>query len=445
MSSIQRFLKQRNLATSIIQAPDNDCYYIFVAAPGNYVGNYPPGYMQLASVNPALIPQGTLLRDMGKTIKAPIGTNPSATAGFFQEVQFIAPQPSSGTFGVGQGSQGAGTLPSAGNAGDAGYGTYYLATAIDGTLATSDGTTTAVLPIVSTVPGAPTITRIEPGDGQTTIYFTPSSDPSSNIIGHQASVNGGPFMLIETPTLFTTFAAATFAAATLPTVIQHTINGVNGVSDHYRVRSFNRIYIGPSSEVVVTHGVPPAPTNVIVTPVGRVLKVTFNPVDSSPVYNNYEYQVAGGDWVVVPDTLFFIRGLTVNTSYPIIIKKYGGIPTAPVYGTPVNGIQVQDIPTIATMDSKGTVRNITIRINPFYSFSPFWGDLYVNFGARVIAASELLILDNGIQIRFTDFANPGDSFTYCYIQLYDIEGHQSNYSTLFYFTLGGTSGIGAPP
>jgi hypothetical protein len=91
MSSIQNFLKQRNPATSIVQAPDNDCYYIFVAGPGNYVGNYPPGYMQLASVNPALIPQGTLLRDMGKTIKAPIGTNPSATAGFFQEVQFIAP------------------------------------------------------------------------------------------------------------------------------------------------------------------------------------------------------------------------------------------------------------------------------------------------------------------------------------------------------------------
>lgn len=62
MSSIQSFLKQRNPATSIVQAPDNDCYYIFVAGPGNYVGNYPPGYMQLASVNPALIPQGTLLR-----------------------------------------------------------------------------------------------------------------------------------------------------------------------------------------------------------------------------------------------------------------------------------------------------------------------------------------------------------------------------------------------
>ena len=192
MSSIQSFLKQRNPATSIIQAPDNDCYYIFVAGPGNYVGNYPPGYMQLASVNPALIPQGTLLRDMGKTIKAPIGTNPAATAGFFQEVQFIAPQ-ASNTFGVGQGSQGAGTLPSAGNAGDAGYGTYYLATVIDGTLATSNGTTTAVLPIVSTVPAAPTITRIVPGDGQLAVYFTPGSDGGSPITDHHYSVNDDTF------------------------------------------------------------------------------------------------------------------------------------------------------------------------------------------------------------------------------------------------------------
>ena len=49
------------------------------------------------------------------------------------------------TFGVGSGSQGAGVLPAAGNAGDSGYGTYYLAIVVDGTLATSNGVTPAVL------------------------------------------------------------------------------------------------------------------------------------------------------------------------------------------------------------------------------------------------------------------------------------------------------------
>jgi len=149
MSSIQSFLRQRNVANSIFQAPTApaNCYYVFVAGPGNYVGNYPPGYM--VQLDEVPVDRGDLLRDMGKTIKAPIGDNVNAKSGFFREVQFIAPQAAvsatgSTTFGVGSGSQGAGVLPSAGNAGDAGYGTYYLAIVVDGTLAT-DGTDTAVL------------------------------------------------------------------------------------------------------------------------------------------------------------------------------------------------------------------------------------------------------------------------------------------------------------
>jgi hypothetical protein len=151
MSSIQSFLRQRHQTTSYIDAPANDCYYIFVPASGNYVGNYPPGYLQKTSAIPA--DKGTLLRDMGKTIKAPIGVSgvvdPNATAGFFRAVQFIFPVASvsatgSTTFGVGIGSAGAGTLPTAGNAGDTGYGTYYIPVIVDGTLATSAGTQATV-------------------------------------------------------------------------------------------------------------------------------------------------------------------------------------------------------------------------------------------------------------------------------------------------------------
>ena len=155
MSSIQSFLRQRNVANTIYTAPTTSgCYYVFVATSGNYVGNYPPGYMVAVSVPEG---KGALVRDMGKTIKAPIGDNTApipvattATEGFFREIQFIDPQPAVGptgqtTFGVGTGSQGAGILPSAGNAGDDGYGTYYLAIVVDGTLATSNGAIPAVL------------------------------------------------------------------------------------------------------------------------------------------------------------------------------------------------------------------------------------------------------------------------------------------------------------
>lgn len=158
MSSVQSFLRQRNLATSLLQAPPSDdgCYYVFVATAGNYVGNYPPGYMVETEV--VLSAQGSLIRDMGKTIKAPLGDNTAsppvlstATEGFFREVQLITPVPAVGptgstTFGVGIGASGALALPAGGNAGDAGYNTYYIPIVVDGTLATSDGSTVANLP-----------------------------------------------------------------------------------------------------------------------------------------------------------------------------------------------------------------------------------------------------------------------------------------------------------
>jgi hypothetical protein len=156
MSSIQSFLRQRNVANSLLQAPTTaGCYYNFVSGPGNYVGNYPPGYMVAAeaAIAAAAAAQSLLIRDMGKTIKAPIGTSVTATEGFFREVQLIAPVASvsatgSTTFGVGSGVAGgaAGTVP-AGNTGFDGYGTFYIPIVIDGTLATSDGSTRAVLPV----------------------------------------------------------------------------------------------------------------------------------------------------------------------------------------------------------------------------------------------------------------------------------------------------------
>jgi hypothetical protein len=157
MSSIQSFLRQRSQTSTFFQAPTNACYYVFIPTAGNYVGNYPPGYMQTAAQNPVAIqtePTKVLIRDMGKTIKAPIAVdgvlNVNATSGFFREVQLINPvaavSPTGNTtFGVGIYYAGAQTQP-AGNVGDAGYGTYYIPIVIDGTLATTDGTTVATLP-----------------------------------------------------------------------------------------------------------------------------------------------------------------------------------------------------------------------------------------------------------------------------------------------------------
>jgi hypothetical protein len=134
MTSIQ-IQRQRDQATNFLQAPNEAIYFYFVPIMGNYIGNYPPGYMMRLSMVP---PEGTLLRDMGKTIVAPVGYDTRAISGFFRAVQLITPSPavSGNTFGVG------GNVPrslTSGNIGDMGYRTYYLAVIVDGTLASLDG------------------------------------------------------------------------------------------------------------------------------------------------------------------------------------------------------------------------------------------------------------------------------------------------------------------
>lgn len=157
MTSVERVLRQRDQATSFLQAPTNACYYILVAGIGNRVGNYGTtyGYMAKAGVNPALIPEGTLLRDMGKTIFARTSfdsfVDRDSTAGYFRQVQFIDPQAAVAatgrtTFGVGYRSCGAARMPTAGNIGDKGYGTYYIPIVIGGTIGTYNGISTVTEP-----------------------------------------------------------------------------------------------------------------------------------------------------------------------------------------------------------------------------------------------------------------------------------------------------------
>ena len=153
MTSVQKFIRQRYVPNTILQAPANNCYYVFVAGPGNYVGNYPPGYMQIAVANPVPA-EGALIRDMGKTIKSLISADSGATfgtLGYFREVQVLSPSSpasatASTTFGVGINSAGAMSLP-AGNAGDSGYGTYYIPIVVEGIIASTANLPTTYLPL----------------------------------------------------------------------------------------------------------------------------------------------------------------------------------------------------------------------------------------------------------------------------------------------------------
>jgi hypothetical protein len=100
MSSVTRFIRQVPLATTYYNVAaatlTGSGVFEFVPTAANYVGNYPPGFMQSASA--ALIAAlGTagsstnlVLRDMGKTIFAPAGSL-TGDAGYYRQVQLLKP------------------------------------------------------------------------------------------------------------------------------------------------------------------------------------------------------------------------------------------------------------------------------------------------------------------------------------------------------------------
>jgi hypothetical protein len=117
MSSVSRFIRQIPLATTYYNAAEvigvnggNVATYVyeFVPSSSNYVGNYPNGFNDTsggAVTNATLALQQNIsqivdkyglsslvLRDMGKTIFAPINSL-SATApwGYFRQVQLMSP------------------------------------------------------------------------------------------------------------------------------------------------------------------------------------------------------------------------------------------------------------------------------------------------------------------------------------------------------------------
>jgi hypothetical protein len=103
MSSCQRFLKQvapsntYYAVSAVVKANPESYLYDFAADSANVVGNYPPGVMTPVNSNFITNAAGVLsdaaplvLRDMGKTIKAPLTTALGAV-GFYRQVQLLVP------------------------------------------------------------------------------------------------------------------------------------------------------------------------------------------------------------------------------------------------------------------------------------------------------------------------------------------------------------------
>lgn len=155
MTSVTRFLRQipTGLTTYTV---DTANLYALVPTAGNYVGNYPPGYMVSIAATNVGGPLPRVVRDMGKTVFAGISSNGGTTVGnpgYFRAVQILSPvsvaTPTSSTnFGV-QGSV-PGTLPApGGNPGDMGYNTFYIPIVVNGILAQNASVSIGTNPLLA--------------------------------------------------------------------------------------------------------------------------------------------------------------------------------------------------------------------------------------------------------------------------------------------------------
>ncbi len=153
MSSVTRFIRQVPVSTTyynaqaVVTSPST-LVYEFVPTSANYVGNYPPGNMQSASVAlQAAIAQAVqaaggaasnnlVLRDMGKTIFAATSSATNAF-GYFRQVQLLNPSAITSTQGFigGIGGQTFGVLGAANtpNA-NTDYLTFYIPVTVAGVL-----------------------------------------------------------------------------------------------------------------------------------------------------------------------------------------------------------------------------------------------------------------------------------------------------------------------
>ena len=120
MSSVTRFIRQIPAQASLLNAATvaaapGSLVYELVPDASNVIGNYPPGYVQIASaplivaineaVNAAGGASNLILRDMGKTILAPFNSA-SGNKGFFRQVQLLRPAALSASQGFNGGSAG---------------------------------------------------------------------------------------------------------------------------------------------------------------------------------------------------------------------------------------------------------------------------------------------------------------------------------------------------
>jgi len=161
----------------------------------------------------------------------------------------------------------------------------------------------------SSVPGAPTIGTITPGNGQLSVAFTaPSSNGGATITDYKCSINGGAYS-----SLGTTTSPFVFSTLTNGTAYSITIKAVNSVGD------------GAASNSVsgTPRTVPSASTITGITPGNGNLSAAFTSGSNGGAsVTNYKYSLDGGSSFTAfspaqTTSPVSISGLTNGTAYNV--------------------------------------------------------------------------------------------------------------------------------
>lgn len=226
--------------------------------------------------------------------------------------------------------------------------TYYARVRTENYAGTSNHSSSGTQATTSaaTVPAAPTITGITPGNGELSVAFTAGSDGGSGITNYKYSINGG-----------SSFTAVSPGATTSPI----TITGLNnGTPYNVQIRAVNAVGDGTAtaSTAATPRTTPGAPTDLSVTPGNGQLTASFTAPASNggSAITNYEYSTNGGSsfTAVSPastSTSIVITSLLNGTSYNVQVRAVNaagkGTPTSSVAGTPAT-------PTSPTISTTGT-------------------------------------------------------------------------------------------
>ncbi|MCL2525813.1 MAG: fibronectin type III domain-containing protein, partial [Coriobacteriia bacterium] len=194
---------------------------------------------------------------------------------------------------------------------------YVFAVAAVNAVGTGPAAQTSVTP--ATTPSVPQNVTLMPGNGTVTLSWTaPATNGGADISDYQVSVNGGPWMSLET-------------TATQATVSTETTTGPalqNGTSYSFSLRAINSVGAGAASDPLsaTPRTVPDAPTNLSASIGDSTITLTWSAPDSDGGSAITDYQVSsdgGSTWTDVPmpgALSYSFTGLNNGQNYNLAVR-----------------------------------------------------------------------------------------------------------------------------